>query len=121
MKRKKTPVALITVLVLAVGGLAIASKQFSFYNLSAEEQNRQRQEEYMKEQEAKAGQSKPAPTDASKEEAEMKARLKSSATAKPAVPQEERIGRPPSIVSQQQQVYKPKQNDSSTSSQWFDK
>jgi hypothetical protein len=122
MKKRKSPVALLTVLVLAIVGLVIAAKPFSNYTLSAEEQ----QKLFQAEQEAAMKARTPAPADMSKvdvsnEQEVMKAQLKAAPKASIKRVGEMETDGSPSVIMPEQVEYKPKPNDAATSSQWYDK
>jgi hypothetical protein len=123
MMKRKPPVALITVLVVAVAGLVIAAKPFGIYSKSPEEQAKIMQKEMedaMRAREQKDPDMKKVNTDA--EAAKLRANLK-IASGGPA--KEGAEGDPedtsPSVVLPEQVDYKPVPNEAATSSQWYDK
>lgn len=128
MRRKKPPVALMTVLVVSVVGLFIASGSWSFYTKSTEDQMKQLQEEAMKKAQNQMANTKPKAA-ASKEETKAAvADFKKSFTEtgegdlKPMRPGDKGgAGAPtrPSVVMPDQQVYKPTKNPAAPSGQWW--
>jgi hypothetical protein len=125
MKRKKTPVALITFLVVTFLGLIIMSPKFGFYSKSGEEQFNEMKEQMMKEAQAKSNskQEKPMDINANAEAKAMQERMKKIG-AQPQRPGtdadgEMRIPDQPSVLVPENKVYKPVPNEASTSSQWY--
>ncbi len=129
MKRKKPPVALISVLVLAFLGLAIAGPGFAFYNKSQEEQQtliHQQEEDRAKAAYAEA--TKNVKVDSSSEVDKMKKTLSSG---KPSVAQQASKskaegGRPtqatvPTVIMPDDTVRKPVKNPTTPVGQWYDK
>jgi type II secretory pathway pseudopilin PulG len=127
MKRKKPPVALISVLVVAVLGLAIVSKGFSFYNQSPEEQQKQLQQEAMERAQANATPSKNDQKVDSTGEAKalkdsIKAGTPSTASIRAKVPGQGGLKTTvPTVVMPDETVQKPKPNTAAPSGQWYDK
>jgi uncharacterized membrane protein YgaE (UPF0421/DUF939 family) len=119
MKRKKTPVAAITVLVLAFVGLLISSKQFNFYSKSPQEQMQEMQEK--KEMQAKSAQAPSQEVNASQETASLKNRLKSvnAGALKAEKPDDDTRPKEPSVLMPEDKVYVPVKNEATTSSQWY--
>lgn len=120
MKRKKSPVALITILVVAVAGLLLASKPFGRYSKSMEEQMQEMQQEAMAKARAEQAAKPKTETkrDAKAEASEMIAKMRKN---KPTgdVPEEGET-KSPSIIMPDNPVYVPKPNEAATSSQWYD-
>lgn len=128
MKRKKPPIALFSVMIVAILGLVIAGKGFAFYNLSPKEQMEQLQKEAEDKARASASQTqKDAKIDSSTEVQRMKEKMKeSSRTAMPA-----KAGQPstnhamrasvPTVIMPDETITIPKPNTSAPSSQWYDK
>jgi hypothetical protein len=126
MKQRKSPVALITVAVFAGIGLMIAAKPFREENLPMEEKMKLAQERAMAEQRSKMA-SAPAPkANMKQEEGELKAAMAKSVAQKggpkrPGMAGEEGdLPESPVIIKQEDKVYVPTPNTSSTSSQWYD-
>lgn len=129
MKRKKPPIALITVLVGSILGLVIAGKAFSFYNLSMEEQQKQLQQEA--EDRARANPKVPTSTntkaDGSKAVQDMKAKVKEYGTPQVAEPASMGVAPDhknyktavPTIVMPEEALQKPKPNSSAPIGQWY--
>ena len=127
MKQRKSPVALITVAVFAGIGLMIAAKPFREENLPMEEKMKLAQERAMAEQRSKMA-SAPAPKpDMKQEGGELKEAMAKSVAAKgapkrPGMSDEEgELPASPVVIKQEDKVYVPTVNSSSTSSQWYDK
>jgi hypothetical protein len=129
MKRKKTPVALITVLILTIGGLIVASSKFKVYTMSGEEQMKLVQQEEADKQRAagppKRADNGPKTSDAPAMRGSLarpypeggEAPTPKSAPGRPGAP-----GGKPSIVKPDTStVAKPTRNETSTSSQWYGK
>lgn len=124
MKQRKSPVALVTVAVLAGVGLVIAAKPFGRARLSMEEQMQLAQKEAQEAAQARAAAesktSKPA-TDVGAEAKAAIASAKSGVAAKSARrPDEEERPAEPTILLPEDKVYKPVVNEAATSSQWYD-
>lgn len=131
MKRRKSPVALITVGIFAAIGLFIAAKPFGDERLSMEEKMAKAAEAAKAEQIAQMAKSptKPTAPDVSKENADLANQMKASAGAprgpKPGMGAREmtehgELPPDPVIIKKEDTVYIPKPNSSSTSSQWYD-
>ena len=126
MKRKKPPIALISVLVVALLGIIIASPGFAFFNKSAEEQEKVLQQQAMDQAKAQAAKEPAGKVDAPREVAAMKSALqKGSATPKPSANKLDEHGEQarkhetPSMVMPLDEVRKPRPNDNAPSSQWY--
>lgn len=130
MKRKKPPIALISVLVVSMLGLVIAGNSFSFYNKSGEEQFNLRQKEAMELAAAQA-RDKPvtkAPTskdsvDELKKQMQVGTPQVSGLANKVATDENERAFKTavPSVVMPDESVQKPKENPTSPKPQFWQK
>ncbi len=121
MKRKKPPVALISVLVCAALGLVIASGAWKFYNLSPEDQMKQRQEEEMARQRATMTKPDMSQVNAKAEADSLANRLKNTEkTSKAdASPGEMRHKDIPTVILPDPTTMKPVKNTQAPSSQWY--
>jgi mannitol-specific phosphotransferase system IIBC component len=120
MKRKKTPVGLISVLVVSVVGLLIVSSQFAFYSRSQEEQMQEMQEKMQKEMAAKSGkQEAPKNVNVSKETQGLRDRLKKNAPKMRSPNMDDNMPDQPSVLKPENTVYVPVPNEAATSSQWY--
>jgi hypothetical protein len=128
MKRKKPPIALISVLVVSILGLVIAGKAFSFYNLSMEEQQQQLQ----KEAEERARAAPPVVDNSAKKpdsaaveamKAKMKVGTPRTAAAANAVDPSDRHFKTavPTVIMPDEALQKPKPNSAAPTTQWYDK
>jgi cytoskeletal protein RodZ len=136
MKKKKPPVALLSVLVVAVLGLVISSQAFRFWNQTAEEQQKQLQQEAMDRNKAKPLTPDAEKLDSKTQVAGLTDRLKEKegkkdkmkdGTGAPGSPKQAamsasaEMAQVPSIVMPSTAVVKPVPNTAATSSQWYDK
>lgn len=123
MIKRKPPVALITVLVVAIAGLVIAAKPFGIYSKSPEEQAKIMQKEMedaMRAREQKEPDMKKVNTD--EEAKKLRENLKTTGGQKRRTgPEGEDEDTSPSVVLPEQKDYKPVPNEAATSSQWYDK
>lgn len=119
MKRKKPPVALISVLVCAALGLVIASGAWKFYNLSPEDQMKQRQEEEMARQRAAMTKPDMSKVDAKAETQSLAERLKKTEKTAEAPAEEMRHKSIPTVILPDPTAMKPVKNTSAPSSQWY--
>jgi hypothetical protein len=123
MIRKKTPVALITVLIVAFVGLILSASKFGFYRKSKDEQIAELTSIMQKEEEAKRANepATPVKVNASAETQKMKERLASSGNKGRPVGMEEenRMPATPSVLKPENKVFMPVPNEASTSSQWY--
>lgn len=123
MKQRKSPVALVTVAVLAGVGLVIAAKPFGRARLSMEEQmqiaQKEAQDAAMAKAAAESKTSKPA-ADVGAEAKAAIASAKSGVAKRPGRPGKEEGPTDPTILLPEDKVYKPVVNEASTSSQWYD-
>jgi hypothetical protein len=132
MKRKKPPIALISVMVVAALGLVISGKAFSFYNKTGQEQLDQLRQEAEERERAKVK----MPTanekgDSSKAVADMKAKM--AEVGKPQIANQAAMvaddqqpgGRGfktsvPTVIMPDQTIQKPKPNTAAPSPMWYD-
>jgi type II secretory pathway pseudopilin PulG len=134
MKRKKPPIALISVMVVSMLGLVIAGKAFSFYNLSGEEQAKQLQQEA--EDRARAAARAPENNekiDSSRAMSDIKSKLQSPPDKPSVAKQAGRVATDdqpggknfktavPTVIMPEESVYIPKPNSAAPTAQWYDK
>lgn len=130
MKRKKPPIALFSVMIVAILGLVIAGKGFAFYNLSPQEQSAQLQKEAEDKARASASQmQKEAKIDSSTEVEKMHAKLKeSTGSRQPMMAKTDQLATNhsnrssvPTVIMPDETISMPKPNTSAPTSQWYDK
>ena len=126
MKRKKPPIALISFLVISVLGLLIFSKNFAFYNKTAEEQQAELQKQAQEAASANAIKPPEKKADASADVKQMKAAMKGSQSSpQKGKPKDLKSGDAsdqaimPTVIMPGDDVKKPTQNTSAPSSQWY--
>ena len=124
MKRKKSPIALISVLVVACLGLVIAGPGFAFFSKSAQEQQSELQRQAVEAAKARADKTPVGKVDGNKAVQDMKANLKqkggglaprdpNKAEAQPA------MSEVPTMFMPDDKVNKPQPNTAAPSSQWY--
>lgn len=129
MKKKKPPVALISVLVISFLGLAIGGPKFAFYNKSMEEQQTQIHQEEEERERAKVNdQKKELTVDASAEVKKMKDTLAKDMGPKAAQQAQKSPGdgrtaktTVPTVIMPDDTVRKPTLNPTTPIGQWYDK
>ncbi len=126
MKKRKPPIALMSVLVLSVLGLAIASGGWRFYGKTQQEQAEIQQQEAMDKARANSVNQKPSDNskvDLDKEVGALTASAKGASQAKSAAaPADEHAPKTapvPTVVMPDERLTKPQKNPTAPSSQWY--